>query len=552
MVHRLQPFPSVIICIYMFLSMCRLAPASDVTLAWDPSPSGSVAGYKLYMGNTSGVYQTSVFVGNHTWYQWTGLSADPHYFVVTALDAYGNESSFSNEVSINTTPSKASPGVFLLPRFQAGQHSFLPDEENWTGIALTNTGLGSADLTFTALDSEGNALAGPQIVNPATLRIYGGNQLARLDTEIFGNGILQSDPNSWIRVESSGPGISGFYLMFNNDVTLMDGSYFSSLPLADFVLTDIEDSGSTRISVANDNSVNATVDFELVTAGGSVLKSVSRNIKARGSMAADLFGDLFIEATPDPTNYVRAYSNPAVHAFELMLQETDSIAILAGQQAGAGSPVLFSPQYVADETYRTSLSIINLDPRAGSVRLRLRGDDGSQIGTVRTAALEPNGKLYIEDQGFFQASQSSGGYVEIASDGIKLTGSVLFGDIRRRAFLSALPLVSSLQTSAVFSHVASNDLYFTGIAIVNPNATEASVELQVYSDEGNRIDSTRIRIPAGQRRCRLLTEFLPAMAGISQLKGYIRLNSDIPVASFCMFGTHSLSMLSAIPGQAPP
>ncbi len=552
MVHRFQPFPSAIICIFMLLNMCSVAPASDVTLAWDPSPSGSVAGYRLYMGNTSGVYQTSILVGSQTWYKLTGLSSDPYYFVVTAIDAYGNESSFSNEVSINATPAKTSPSVFLLPRFQAGPHSFLPDEETRTGIAITNTGLGSADLTFTALDSGGNALAGPDIVNPATLQIYGGHQLARLDTEIFGTGILQSDPNSWIRVESSNPGISGFYLMLNDDVTLMDGSYFSSAPLADFVLTDIEDSGSTRISVANDNSVAARVDFELVTAGGSVLKSVVRDVNAHGSMAADLFGDLFTGAAPDPTNYVRAYSNPAVHASELMLQETDSIAVLAGQQAGAGSPVLFSPQYVADETYRTSLSIINLDSRAGSIRLRLRGDDGSQIGTVQTAALAPNGKLYIEDQGFFQAAQSSGGYVEIASDGIKLTGSVLFGDIHRRAFLSALPLVSSLQTSAVFSHVASNDLYFTGIAIVNPNATEASVELQVYSDEGNRIDSTRIRIPAGQRRCRLLTEFLPAMAGISRLKGYIRLNSDIPVASFCLFGTHDLSMLSAIPGQAPP
>ncbi len=552
MVCRFQPFPSAIIWIFMLLYVCRLVPASDVTLAWDPSPSGSVTGYKLYMGNTSGVYPTSILVGSQTWYKLTGLSADPYYFVVTAIDGFGNESSFSNEVSINTIPVKMSSSVFLLPRFPAGPFSFLPDEESWTGIAITNTGLGSADLTFTALDPEGNALAGPDIVNPATRRIYGGDQLAILDTEIFGNGILQSGPNSWVRVESSSSGISGFYLMFNGGVFLMDGSHFSAAPMADFVLTGIEDSGSTRISIANDDSVDARVDFDLVTAGGSVLESASRSVKARGSMAADLFGDLFIGAAPDPTNYVRAYSNPAVHAFELMLQGTDSIAVLSGQQAGAGSTVLFSPQYVADGTYRTSLSIVNLDSKTGSIRLRLRGDDGSQIGTDRTATLQPNGKLYIEDQEFFQASQTSGGYVEIASDGIKLAGSVLFGDINRRAFFSALPLVSGLQTSAVFSHIASDDFYFTGIAVVNPNVTEASVELQVYSAAGNLIDSTRIRIPAGQRRCRLLTEFLPSMAGKAQLNGYMRLNADIPVASFCLFGTHDLSVLSAIPGQAAP
>jgi hypothetical protein len=104
----------------------------------------------------------------------------------------------------------------------------------------------------------------------------------------------------------------------------------------------------------------------------------------------------------------------------------------------------------------------------------------------------------------------------------------------------------------VFSHVASDDVYFTGIAVLNPNSASATVKLEVYAADGSLVDSASETIPAGRRQGRLLTEFIASMAGKSQSGGYIQLTADIPVAAFCLFGTHSLSVLSAIPGQDAP
>ena len=76
------------------------------TLSWtapttytDGSPLTDLAGYKIYYGPSSGNYIASLDIGNSTSYTINNLSTGTYYFAVTAYDASGYESTFSNEVS---------------------------------------------------------------------------------------------------------------------------------------------------------------------------------------------------------------------------------------------------------------------------------------------------------------------------------------------------------------------------------------------------------------------------------------------------------------------
>ena len=174
------------------------------------------------------------------------------------------------------------------------------------------------------------------------------------------------------------------------------------------------------------------------------------------------------------------------------------------------------------------------------------------MGAGRAVAIPANGKVYIDDPGFFltlDPGAVTAGYVEMVSDGIRIAGSAVFGDINRQSFCSALALISKLQTSVLFSHVASNDLYFTGMAILNPNATDANISLELYAADGTLIERENELIGAGRREARVLTQFFTSLEGKDQTSGYVRLTSDQPIASFALFGTNSLSVLSAIPPQ---
>jgi hypothetical protein len=85
----------------------RLAISNPVTvpapvmLAWDASTASTLAGYRVYVGTSSGVYSFSVDVDNITNYDVSVPSGSAYYFAVTARDQSGAESGFSNEVRVD-------------------------------------------------------------------------------------------------------------------------------------------------------------------------------------------------------------------------------------------------------------------------------------------------------------------------------------------------------------------------------------------------------------------------------------------------------------------
>jgi len=86
-------------CAFWFAAGSASALAGQVTLAWDANTEPDLNGYKIYYGTTSGSYPSSVAVGNVTTHTVTGLTdGQTYYFVATALDTYGNESGYSNEL----------------------------------------------------------------------------------------------------------------------------------------------------------------------------------------------------------------------------------------------------------------------------------------------------------------------------------------------------------------------------------------------------------------------------------------------------------------------
>lgn len=74
--------------------------SATATLSWLPNTDTDLAGYKVYMGTSSGLYGNPVNVGNVTSYVAGNLKAGTtYYFSVTAYDQSGNESVYSGEVS---------------------------------------------------------------------------------------------------------------------------------------------------------------------------------------------------------------------------------------------------------------------------------------------------------------------------------------------------------------------------------------------------------------------------------------------------------------------
>ncbi len=471
-----------------------------------------------------------------------------YHFRVKSKDAAGNLAT-SGDYSFTTTLDEEY--VLAFPRFSAMQS--VMGKDTMAGIALANLSLQPAVLTFTAIEDDGEITTGKDISNPIIEELRSRAQLPIIDWQIFGDGLFNSDSNGWIKLESTTQDTLGFFLIFDSDLNLMDGANFSETALIDFAFTEIQAEGYNKISVINDNAADSTVTFNLMGTDGTIRRSRSLVINGNGSLTADLFSDLFAGIAPSAGDYVRVHSSQPVRSFHGMRQGSSNISMLTGQDLAAGASTIYSPHYVVGGDYLTSLSVINLDSRAGTVAFRFIGENGSQIGETRSLSIPANGKLHIDDPEFFLGPDSTTmltGYVELTSSGVRLAGSTVFGDRISRRFSSALALISSLHTSVVFSHVASNDLYFTGVAMLNTQGDRmAAVTLELYSSDGTLLQRRNEWLGARQSEARLLTEYFPSLVGQDRTSGYVRVISDLPIASFALFGTHSLSALAAIPPQ---
>src|SRR3972149_5691051 len=95
------------IILIIFLIWSRIVFAERVSLRWDApttntggTPLTDLAGFYIYQGTATGVYDTFVNVGYTLCYLVQGLTAGiTYYFAATAYDVSANESMYSNEVS---------------------------------------------------------------------------------------------------------------------------------------------------------------------------------------------------------------------------------------------------------------------------------------------------------------------------------------------------------------------------------------------------------------------------------------------------------------------
>lgn len=99
----------VVLAVLLTILFAEPSGAATVTVAWDPNPEPTVAGYRLYYGTSSRYYTNSVDVSNSTRCTISALvEGVTYYMAVTAYDTSGNQSGYSNEI-VYTVPGGSTP-----------------------------------------------------------------------------------------------------------------------------------------------------------------------------------------------------------------------------------------------------------------------------------------------------------------------------------------------------------------------------------------------------------------------------------------------------------
>jgi hypothetical protein len=132
---------------------------AQVTLAWDANSEPNIAGYKVYYGTASRVYNWFIDVGDVTTYAVTGLTdGATYYFAATAYDTTNVESTYSGEVSYNSCTYSISPTTAQFVQqggtgtvqvsTQASCRWTASSGASWLTITSGSQGIGSGTVAY--------------------------------------------------------------------------------------------------------------------------------------------------------------------------------------------------------------------------------------------------------------------------------------------------------------------------------------------------------------------------------------------------------------------
>jgi len=89
--------------------------------------------------------------------------------------------------------------------------------------------------------------------------------------------------------------------------------------------------------------------------------------------------------------------------------------------------------------------------------------------------------------------------------------------------------------------------YFTGLAALNLDSEPTDVTVTVYNPGGEPIESQTWSLKPGARFAKLIPELFAGLSAMT--RGYFRVRASRQIAAYAVFGTRTLTALSAIPAQ---
>jgi hypothetical protein len=473
-----------------------------------------------------------------------------YHYRIRSGDADGNltvSGDFTFKTSMQSTGPVQKTLVFPGPAV------LLAGDRLYTGISATNFDSALALLTFRAFDQTGNLISGSGVTNPTYRILDPGEQMAAVETELFGSGSILDSASS-MEVSSTAIGIRGISSVFDPSVRMFDGAAGSAIwnsAVFPEVAADLSLPQGRQFNVyfvSNPGSAIENISFNLF-GSDRILGSATRTLNAHGALLVN-FAELFPGIAPNASSYVRVSSNNPLRVLQLFGNKQDNLAMLDGQDAGSQAKILYSPYYIIGGSWIATVSIINLDSAPDTISIRLIGSDGNQVGQNQSVPIAANGKVFLAPNFFSSGPAIHYGHLEIWSNSARLAGSVVIANSQAHSS-SAFPLISNPANSQVLADFVSAQGYYTGLAIANPGMHDAAITLNLRSSD-SQINTTRtITVPAKQSNARLLNEIFPELVGVS-CSGPIKLQSDWPVAALAIVGSWNDASIANFPFEPAP
>jgi hypothetical protein len=440
----------------------------------------------------------------------------------------------------------------------------IQSEGSYTGVAVTNPQDYPVKITLTAYDSDGKQITDTNITNPVTVTILRNGQYSKLASEIFGEGFNKTSSGE-IRLVGNAPGLTGFYMIGDEDGPSLDGSSAAMDSSATWYMPALflgaADTDFDSVEIYNPGTSETQLALQLVSSDGTLIGDpYKKTLPAGGSLMANI-DDIFDNSQlPSQGGYLKLQATSAVVFRSMFGNAQESNVLLAQLPQNAIS--FYIPHFATGGQYVTELTLINANTtqtNPAEISLTLLNDSGNPL-SVPPATLKIKSGAQVSatiaslfpDLGSALVTGSVRVDVKPIQAGPFIMGPGVLGSVRfagaNGSASSAIPLIISPTSNCIYSYVAQDSGYYTGLAVQNPNNQATDFTVTVINKDGQLVGSYSSTLQPHARISKQLTELVPASA--RQTGGYIKIAGSAPLTSIGFFGTTDLRSLSVIAPQA--
>jgi len=193
----------------------------------------------------------------------------------------------------------------------------------------------------------------------------------------------------------------------------------------------------------------------------------------------------------------------------------------------------YSPYFTTTSPGRTVLNLINANAdQDATVTITLHDFDGSVLGTPVTLELPVNHQINKDLVNIFQNDSEilgQEGWIEVESSVDRVVGNVSFGIIGGN-ILTTLELSISSLGEFVIPLASENSDYGTEIMLLNTTGQSATVQIELWGEDGVQDDSIQLSLPSNASLDGFLTDYFSTE--FDRLYGYIRVISTQPLHAY--------------------
>jgi hypothetical protein len=466
-------------------------------------------------------------------------------FQLKVTDSKNAQATDDVQVKVRRSKSKVVAPASLDAVDSAVKNSFV-------GIAVLNTSGQSDTVQIAAQTSDGSEqVLTSSVFAPQTQDAFLASSVTQNRAEFVS-----------LKAEAKNGDLRGFFMIGRGAPDQMDGvgGELQADTQLYFPIARYDGASKALYFLTNtDATLPANVSVEVVERTGQVVKTGSLTLAPGASSMKSLLslvGTSFIGGN----RYLRVTSDVPVQGFELVAGAAD-FSSAAGQRA---TPVrtLWIPHFVLGATGEdTELRLINPGSQAAQASLRVYDDQAVLLGT-QSLSIAAHGMSVVTLSGILGLNAVPSGQpfltghivVDVTSpaDGsANLLGTATFTGTYAQA-KSTLPMWRAPSSDTLYLHVAQSPSQnvFTGLAVMNPNATAATVTVRAWDKDGRPTAEKTMLVEAGHRVVDLLNQSRLFGGTFDQVGGHLELTSDQPVVSFMVFGDGGGQFLAAVEGQS--